>query len=203
MMPQYSFARTEYWNQRVSLFEKLPLNADDIVFLGNSITDGGEFAELFNNPKIKNRGISGDNISGVLERINQVANPGPAKIFLMIGINDLAGNVTPKQLALQYEALVEKIHKLAPDTKLYIESILPVNDTFSRYKKVAGKNPDVVKANEYLKTIAQKYGDIYIDLWSDFVDKDGRLNKKYTNDGLHLTGDGYLLWVSKVEPFIE
>ena len=33
----------EYWDQKTSLFDVLPVTSDDIVFLGNSITDGGEF----------------------------------------------------------------------------------------------------------------------------------------------------------------
>ena len=53
-------AQNEYWHQKVSLYELLPVGPDDIVFLGNSITDGGEFAELFADNRIKNRGISAD-----------------------------------------------------------------------------------------------------------------------------------------------
>ena len=54
------FAQSEYNFQRRSLFEKLPVTSKDIVFLGNSITDGGEWNELLANPRVKNRGISGD-----------------------------------------------------------------------------------------------------------------------------------------------
>ena len=53
------FAQSEYNFQRRSLFEKLPVTSKDIVFLGNSITDGGEWNELLANPRVKNRGISG------------------------------------------------------------------------------------------------------------------------------------------------
>ena len=55
-----AFAQSEYNLQRRSLFEVLPVYSSDIVFLGNSITDGCEWAELFNNRHVKNRGISGD-----------------------------------------------------------------------------------------------------------------------------------------------
>ena len=53
-----AFAQSEYNLQRRSLFEVLPVYSSDIVFLGNSITDGCEWAELFNNRHVKNRGIS-------------------------------------------------------------------------------------------------------------------------------------------------
>jgi hexosaminidase len=36
-------------------------------------------------------------------------------------------------------------------------------------------------------------------LHSLFTDKEGKLNSRYTNDGLHLNGQGYLLWKSHLE----
>ena len=53
-----------YYDQRELLFESLPTSQSDIIFLGNSITDGGEWAELFQNPDCKNRGISADITAG-------------------------------------------------------------------------------------------------------------------------------------------
>jgi hypothetical protein len=43
--------RTTYYEQRRTLFESLPNTRNEIVFLGNSITDGGEFTELFRNKR--------------------------------------------------------------------------------------------------------------------------------------------------------
>ena len=58
-----------YYQQRVSHFKLIPVNENDIVFVGNSITDGAEWSELFNDMTIKNRGISGDFSAGILHRI--------------------------------------------------------------------------------------------------------------------------------------
>lgn len=79
-----------YYYQRATLFEELPIDNDDIVFLGNSITDNCEWHELFDNPNIKNRGISSDVSMGVYDRLNPIVAGKPAKIFLMIGINDVS-----------------------------------------------------------------------------------------------------------------
>lgn len=49
-----------FYYQRATLFEELPVTSKDIIFLGNSITNGGEWSELLNNKHVKNRGISGD-----------------------------------------------------------------------------------------------------------------------------------------------
>ena len=58
-----------YYDQRELLFESLPTSENDIIFLGNSITDGGEWNELFQNANCKNRGISADVTEGVLNRL--------------------------------------------------------------------------------------------------------------------------------------
>lgn len=81
---------TTFYDQRATLFEVLPTSKKDIIFLGNSITNGGEWAELLGNPHVKNRGISGDRTDGVLDRLHVITKGKPAKIFLLIGINDLS-----------------------------------------------------------------------------------------------------------------
>lgn len=105
---------SEYWEQRVSLFDAVPVEKGDIVFLGNSITDGGEFSELFCIPGIKNRGISSDVITGVAERLHQVTDNAPRKIFLLIGINDISHNLSLDDLCQRYESLVKSIRKTLP-----------------------------------------------------------------------------------------
>ena len=90
-----AFAQSEYNLQRRSLFEVLPVYSSDIVFLGNSITDGCEWAELFNNRHVKNRGISGDRSGWLLDRLDPIVGGHPKKLFLMIGVNDLAAGGLP------------------------------------------------------------------------------------------------------------
>ena len=129
----------EYWDRKTSLYSILPVKSTDIVFLGNSITDGGEFNELFGMPNILNRGISSDVITGVEKRLTQVTKGKPAKIFLLIGINDVSHHISVERLAERYERLVKKIREQSPETKLYVQSIMPVNNTFRRYKNLIGK----------------------------------------------------------------
>ena len=79
-----------FYYQRATLFEELPVTSKDIIFLGNSITNGGEWSELLNNKHVKNRGISGDICMGVYDRLDAILKGKPAKIFLLIGINDVS-----------------------------------------------------------------------------------------------------------------
>lgn len=196
--------RSEYWHQRVSLFDSIPVEHDDIVFLGNSITDGGEFAELFGNDKIKNRGINSDVISGVMERSHQVTRNKPAKIFLLIGINDVSHGLSVETLVSRYEALVEKLRKEAPETRLFIQSVMPVNNAFGRYKNLKGKESVIRELNSRIKDIAGSHGAVYIDLWPALADgPEGNLKREFTNDGLHLLGAGYEAWAECLRPYVE
>lgn len=193
----------EYWDQKTSLFDVLPVTSDDIVFLGNSITDGGEFAELFDMPNIKNRGIRSDVITGVEKRLTQVTAGHPAKIFLLIGINDVSHGLTVDQLATRYERLVRKIREQTPDTRLYIQSVMPINNDFNRYKNLKGREKVIPALNSRLQTIAAQNGAEYVDLTKALESAPNKLNPKYTNDGLHLNGPGYRAWARAIRNLVK
>lgn len=205
---------TTYYHQRYSLFKSLP-NAGaslpndgaflsgsnrDIIFLGNSINDGSEWYELFNDIRIKNRGISGDITTGILHRLKEVTNRKPAKVFLMIGINDLGRGVSPDSVVKNILLINDYILQESPSTKVFIESILPVNASFGKFPGQVSKGAQVVRSNELLKAAAARHRYEYIDLHSKFVDAQGLLDAKYTNDGLHLTGAGYQHWRHLIYP---
>lgn len=203
--PNISYAqkRSEYWHQRVSHFEKLGVKSSDIVFIGNSITDGCELSELFDNPNIKNRGINSDDICGITERIGSVLEGRPSKIFLLIGINDISHDLSLSEMTEMYESLVAKIKDRSPETQLYILSVMPVNNDFNRYKRLIGKEKVISQLNNNLKQISERYKIDYIDLWDALIiPGTNKLNSKYTNDGLHLIGEGYEIWRDCIKPFI-
>ncbi|MDE6006416.1 MAG: hypothetical protein K2G67_02550 [Muribaculaceae bacterium] len=191
-----------YWDQKTSLFELLPIENDDIVFLGNSITDGGEFNELFGMNNIKNRGIRSDVIPGVEKRLPQVTSGHPKKIFLLIGINDVSHGLSVDQLAARYRSLVAKIKEQSPDTELFIQSVMPINNSITKYKSLIGKEKTIRQFNERIKAIAESAGATYVDLWPALADGKGNLKKAYTNDGLHLTGAGYKAWRDAIRELV-
>lgn len=193
----------KYWEQKVTLFNQLPINSSDIVFLGNSITDGGNFEELFKRQDVKNRGIRSDAIPGVLKRLDQVTKWEPKKIFLLIGINDVSHGLTVDELAKRYENLVDEIQKRSPSTQLYLQSVMPINNTFGVYKSLKGKENVVTQFNERIKEIAGRKGVKYVDLWPVLSDGKGSLKRNFTNDGLHLTGTGYRAWTDFIRPMLD
>lgn len=191
-----------YWHQRASHFRQLPNTEGEIIFLGDSITDGCNWTELFSDVRIKNRGISGDVTSGILTRLDEVVESKPAKIFLMIGINDLASGITSEQVVNNIKMIVQSIHKESPRTKIYLEGILPVNSDYSDFPYHNTKTQDILVVNRVLKRLAGEYEATYIDLHSRFSVEGNKLNPEFTNDGLHLTGAGYMAWKEEVTPYV-
>ena len=84
--------------RQISAFEALPIAPDDVVFLGDSITEAGPWEELFPGIRVRNRGIGGDTTGGVLRRLEQVTSGGPAKVFLLIGTNDLGRGASEAEI---------------------------------------------------------------------------------------------------------
>jgi lysophospholipase L1-like esterase len=195
--------RTTYYEQRRTLFESLPNTRNEIVFLGNSITDGGEWTELLNHKRIKNRGISGDTTEGVLFRLREVTESKPSKVFLLIGINDLARGVSPDSVLSNIIRITETILIQSHKTKVYVQSILPVNPDFGKFTGHCSKTEEVIQINAKLKEWCSQSNPYYIDLFTHFSNEtDNHMDPAFTNDGLHLTGPGYLKWAEILKHFL-
>ncbi|MDE6541658.1 MAG: sialate O-acetylesterase [Muribaculaceae bacterium] len=193
----------ELWGQRASLFEMLGTDSTSIVMLGNSLTHGCEWHELFGNPRVVNRGINGDIIGGLHDRLPAITAGRPAKIFLLCGVNDISHDLTADSIASALGALIAEIRTATPSTRLYVQSLLPINNTFGRYKAIAGKEQTVRDVNRLLRPIVESAGATWIDLHPLFADDEGRLRADLTNDGLHLLAPGYAIWRDALLPYIE
>lgn len=192
-----------YYYQRASLFEVLPVDSDDILFVGNSITDGGEWCELFQNPNVKNRGISGDTTQGVYDRLDALLKGTPAQIFLLIGINNVPRGESADSIAAGIRHIVQRIRQESPATEVLVQSVLPVTPQYGKFDGHTSRWQLVPEINRRVRRLAQEEKVTYIDLFSHFADAEGKMKPEYTNDGLHLKGNGYLLWKEVVQPFLK
>lgn len=191
-----------YYHQRVSFFREMPVTKGEIIFLGNSITDGAEWAQLFNDLRMKNQGISGDVTAGLLHRLDVVTDRNPAKIFLLIGTNDLARGINADTVLHNIYLLADYVKQESPKTKLYVQSILPVNDGYGKFAGHTKNGEKIISTNELLRTNATAHNYQYIDIHSLFVDESGKLKMELSNDGLHLMGSAYLLWKEIIYPYV-
>jgi lysophospholipase L1-like esterase len=186
--------KTTYYEQKVTLFRLLPNTKGEIIFLGNSITDIGEWAEIWQNKKVRNRGISGDNTFGVLARLDEVTSAKPAKVFIMIGINDISKETPDSNIITNYKKIISRIQNESPKTKIIVQSILPTNNDFTEFKRHQNKTEHIVFINTTLQNYCKEKVLVYVDLYTVLLDENKKLNKKYTNDGLHINGYGYMKW---------
>ncbi len=187
-----------------SQYEFLPKLSNCIIFLGDSITDEGEWSELLRssniNSNVLNRGISGDTTDRILQRIDVIIETQPKQIFLMVGINDLAMmNKSVNKVVDKYKQILIKFKNVIPDTQVFIQSVLPVNQNIYLYWE---DNQKIVNLNSKLTGLAAEFNYQYIDIHSYFIDAEKQLDAKYTADGLHLNGKAYLLWAEIIKQYL-
>ncbi len=185
-----------YYEQKVTLHRLLPDTRNEIIFLGNSITDIGEWAEIWNNKRVKNRGISGDNTYGVLARLDEVLSSKPQKVFIMIGINDIARDIPDSVIITNYRKIIGRMQSESPRTTIIVQSILPTNSAFTAFARHQGKDQHIRRINNALQALCLEKKVVFVNLYPEFLDAGLALDKQYTNDGLHLNGAGYMKWKS-------
>lgn len=167
---------------------------DHAVFLGDSLTEG---ISLYNYAKTGNvvakKGLS---IEKAMKKVNTIAKKKPQCVFIMLGINDLNyASYSMDDVEKNYKKLVKKLHKKLPDTKIYIQSLLPVTDKFQKaHKRLTNKRID--KMNHRLKKLGEScdYA-IYLDINSLYRNKKGVLPKSFSSDGYHLKAECYTTWI--------
>ncbi len=189
-----------YFVGRNEVLEKLPVHTNEIIMLGDSHTQNFEWHEIFNDVPILNRGINGDITKGVLNRINEVVERKPNKIFLQIGINDLLFGYAIDSVFDNYKAIIQTIKAKSPETDIYVQSLLPTNRNIHYTDKPV--LPNILTLNTRLKDFCVAQQLPFIDLFPYFI-VEQKMNPRYNcGDDLHLNGDGYMLWVQIIKDYI-
>lgn len=180
---------------RIQEFKNNPLKQNDIVFLGNSLTENaGDWSLRFNAPNIRNRGIAGDVTEGVLARLGEIYYFKPASVFIEIGINDLFASKTPGFIAGNICKMARRIHLNTPETKVYVQTILPTSNQYL----VA----NIKATNDILRDSASTLGYTLVELHALFANSSDLIKTEYTTDGVHLTAAGYEVWVTEEKKYI-
>jgi lysophospholipase L1-like esterase len=180
--------------QLESQFGEFPLASGDVVFLGDSITEGGRWEEIFPSAPARNRGIGGDTSAGVLARLAQVTSAKPSAVFLMIGTNDLTTGASVEEISANVEAILARIRDESPSTRVLVQSVLP---------RGADYRSRVERLNARLAEIARDAGVEFVDLYPKFLDpSDGSIRNDLSNDELHLLGAGYRVWQTQLARYV-
>lgn len=185
----------QLYDQRVAQFESEPVVTGAVIFLGDSITQGGNWVELLGDSTAVNRGIGGDITFGVLKRMDDVTRRQPARLFILIGINDIGKDIPDEVIADNCRRIIETVQAASPATTIYVQSLLPVNPAYPHFPQHYDKENHVVRVNSLLRDVAASTHTRFVNLFPLFTNKQERLREDLTVDGLHLNAAGYKIWV--------
>lgn len=137
-----------------------------------------------------------------MTRLPQIETLMCEKCFVMIGVNNLSFGHTIEATLAKYDTLLKELSVISEEfgMQVYVQSILPVREDITVY---AIKNQDILKLNEQIAVLAEKYGMTYIDIHSLMTDEEGALIEHYTADGLHLTEVAYQTWQEALVPYLD
>jgi lysophospholipase L1-like esterase len=173
-----------YHAARIAHYRDLRGSAD-IVMLGDSLTEGGNWHELVPEYRTINRGISGDTSSSVLDRLQEVIERRPKVVFLMVGTNDISLGVPPKVLLTNLREIVTRLRDAS--ITLVAQSIL-----FHGGWQQAS-NDTIAAVNAEWAAFCATQGVRFLDL-NALMAVNSRLPDAMTYDGVHLTAAAYRVW---------
>lgn len=177
-----------------------------VVFYGDSITDGWgrvDGTEFFPGKPYVNRGISGQTTAQMLLRFRQdVIELKPAAVVILAGTNDIAGNTGPASLDM-IEDNLRSMAELAQANgiRVVLASVLPA----SAYPWRPGYKPaaKIRALNEWIRQYAEDNGLVYLDYYAAMANREGGLDPKLAEDGVHPTPAGYALMAPLAQKAID
>ncbi len=177
--------------------------ASKIIFLGDSITFQEDWGVLFEVNDIANAGISGNTTEDILGRLDSAISAKPQKLFLMIGINDLLRKEDVPYVFANYEKIISEIKLKSPGTTIYMESVLPMDNSLAgaRFGTVEGQK--IIDLNSQIKSLADGNEIFFIDLYPYFCGANDVLYTAYGKDGLHLNSHGYAEWKKLIIQYVK
>ena len=183
-------------------------NDENIIFFGDSLIAKYEVNKYFRRHSVVNKGISGNSTEDLIDRIDKdIFEYNPSKVFLLIGINDLARNVEDEDVLLNIATIISDIKMNRGRTEIYVESLYPVNyDVIHDVKLEYAYNLNSKRVQDFnikLKELCELNGVKYINVFDSLKDRESKLKKMYTYDGLHLNRLGYLKVTSILKEYIN
>ena len=162
----------------------------DALVMGDSITQGLYEYGVLNAANVqadRGTGVSDSSNKKLRSHIDKAKKMKPSTIFLSYGMNDVeAQNGDAQGFVKAYKPVIEELKKALPDTKIYVNSVLPTSQTAIKNKPVYAKVPEFNKA---LKALCKQEKVGFIDN-TDLVEQ-----KFYANDGIHMSPSYYKKWV--------
>lgn len=187
----------DYYNGKVEQFEEenksiIP-GETDVVFLGDSLTDGCDLSLYYPEYSTLNRGIGGDTTIGLEKRLDvSVYAVRPKVVVMLIGANNFS------TMFDNYENILISLKENLPQSKIILVSLTSMGGTWGKNNNLAAFN------NVKIKALAEKYGYEFVDVYTPLLNfETNEIYEEYTSDGGHLTHEGYLVLTGEIKTVIN
>ncbi len=205
-----------FWIDRVKEFiaenATLDRNRRNIVFVGDSLTQGFKLKTYFPDLPVLNRGIVSDGgcdfpsgrslYRGVTRRMDEsIFACNPSHLIYLIGTNDVGVTNVPLDYWFgAYKFVIGQTRAKFPEVKIILVTCPPTGEAYARR---ATLNPRILQWNELIRGYAAKERFRLIDLHAMLVGTDGLLPAEMTRDGLHFNQIGYDRWAEAVRAILK
>lgn len=126
----------------------------------------------------------------------------PRVLVITLGVSGGAGVLSEKDFKATYRKMLLSVKEASPNTKIYVQSILPLSDKSVKYYKKITKEA-VVEANGWIKEVCASLCVPYINTHDLLTDESGYLKQEYQNDEyMHLTSKAYEVVLSNIRKSI-
>lgn len=195
------FANTKY--------NKREFKSNQVMFLGDNIVDKCNLNALFNDANIVNEGISGNSTIDILNRLDEVIKLKPKTLFLHIGINDLrqirgkVSQINIDKSTQSYSKIIKTIKTNLPNTRIYIESILPVDNNIITQKYKTDKLYNFYISNDYIEAFNTNLKIIALENNITYINHNLFNPTTETVDGIQPNVKGYFVLKNDLNQYIK
>ena len=195
--PQSENQPSSYWMEKKSFFDALGAYASTVM-IGDSLTDGAEWKEMFPGVAVVNRGVDGDTTAGVLHRMDAITSTRARKAFVMIGINDFKEGRTVDAVFNDYRGIVSRLNE--GGMKVFVQATVMCNEAKAGWISCTAIQGRIRELNGRLAGLASARV-TFIDINAGLAGAGG-LKPELTHDGVHLNGEGYRIWRDEISKFV-
>lgn len=188
-----------YWSTHARNYERRKQGNIDLVFLGDSITQGwpGDlFSKYYGGLKAVNFGCGGDKIQHLLMRLEgedgELRGTTPKVVVLMIGVNNMGDN-TAEEIAYGIDNMIRRIRQECPSAKVLLLGILPGS---------GGRSEKLTAVNQRIAGQDNGQDVRFLDMGAKFLGPDGKALEGMHRDAVHLTSKGYTTWAEAMNPLL-
>ncbi|MGI0493104.1 GDSL-type esterase/lipase family protein [Alkalinema pantanalense CENA528] len=192
----------QQWRRLLSLEARAVSRRQDkrplMVMVGDSLSQWYPSDYLPSRDIWLNQGISGDTTRGILQRLDDFATARPDRIYVMAGVNDLKRGASDREILQNLAKIIARLQRQHPQAEIVVQSILPTRSSMI-------PNDRIETLNQQLAQLTTRQGAAFLDLYREFVDRDGYLQQQLSTDGIHLNLQGYQVWqtaLSQAKPAI-